>query len=331
MKYLSHYKYLVFTERLNLTEDGVLPLKVKLNIPGSNLHNGRFMFWLFLAIMLISVFFNFAVISACFYRRFNSPMLLYIALASIADTFWGIVGVSSFFNSTIASRLDITFKECLVQMFCLYFSLFQQFFTTWMMYVDRHWAIFWPYSYVALVANKGGAAKFATIVWAIGLLLSISFVAAATQLVFCNTTVVIPDFICAFFPLAKSSCGNSYLPSTYTITLLFLVIGLTGFTVMYSTWCIVRKCRKSTEDANVKALHTCFTQLFVSVIHFLNYLVMIMFKRFVRHQTFGAIVDLMGITTPALINPLIFGFRVHEIRPRLTMKLVFLKSQFSSD
>uniref|UniRef100_A0A8C4Q534 G-protein coupled receptors family 1 profile domain-containing protein n=1 Tax=Eptatretus burgeri TaxID=7764 RepID=A0A8C4Q534_EPTBU len=279
-----------------------------LDVSGINLHNGRLLLFGFTTIMIFSLFLNSGVMAACFYRRFNSPMLLYIALTSIANTSWGIVGISSFMISFILSGQEISFSKCLFQMFCIHISNIQQFFNMWLMYVDRHWAIFHPYSYVALIANKGGALKLATVVWTIG------FVAAATQLVFCNTTVVIPDFTCAFFPLVKSSCGNSYLPSTYTITVLFLVIGLLGFTVMCSTWCIVRKCRKSTTEANVKALHTCFTQLFVCLEQFLSIVVISIFKRFVRNPRIGFIMDLIGITTPVFIHPLIFGLRIQEVR-----------------
>uniref|UniRef100_UPI00358FC309 olfactory receptor 13C8-like n=1 Tax=Myxine glutinosa TaxID=7769 RepID=UPI00358FC309 len=235
----------------------VLPLVVKMDVSGVSLDSGRrFVLLLFTSIMFISVFLNLGVISACFYRRCNSPMLLYIALASIADTSWGISGMSSILNSTIASRQEILFSECLLQLFCIHISNFQQSLTMWLMYVDRHWAIFYPYSYVALIANKGGAFKLAALVWTIGLLLSISFVVVATQLVFCNTTVVIPDFTCSFGAVQKSSCGSNFA-NVYTVSALYLVLGVTAFTAIYSTYCIIRKCRKSTTEI-CKTPNSCF-------------------------------------------------------------------------
>uniref|UniRef100_A0A8C4N581 G-protein coupled receptors family 1 profile domain-containing protein n=1 Tax=Eptatretus burgeri TaxID=7764 RepID=A0A8C4N581_EPTBU len=231
--------------------------------------------------------------------------------------------MSSILNSTIASRTEISFSECLFQMFCIHISIFQQCLTTWLMYVDRHWAIFYPYSYVALIANRGGAMKLATLVWTFGLLLSISFVEVATQLVFCNTTVVVRDFTCAFSPLAKSSCRNSYLPSMYTVSVLYFVFILTGFTAIYSTCSIILKCRKSTTEVNHKALHTCFTQLFVCLALFISFVLITLLKRFVRHPTGSFIMDLIGLTTPAFINPLIFGFRIQEVR--LTLLLLYQK------
>uniref|UniRef100_UPI00358FED96 olfactory receptor 51L1-like n=1 Tax=Myxine glutinosa TaxID=7769 RepID=UPI00358FED96 len=302
---------------------GSLPLKVKLDISGIDLHNGKLLLIIFTAIMFISVLSNITVISACFSRRFNSPMLLYITLASIADTSWGIVGISSLVSRIILSRQEITFSECLLQLFCLHISNFQQFITMWLMYVDRHWAIFYPYSYVALIANKGGAYKLAALVWTIGLLLSISFDVVATQLEFCNTTVMIPDAVCAISTIAKSSCRNSDSANMYTVCTMYLLCGITGFTAIYSTWCIVRKCRRSTEEANIKALHTCFTQLFVCLVQFSSLAVISVFKRFVRNPRVGFIMDLIGVTTPAFINPLIFGFRIQEVR--LTLFIVYQK------
>uniref|UniRef100_A0A8C4WZW2 G-protein coupled receptors family 1 profile domain-containing protein n=1 Tax=Eptatretus burgeri TaxID=7764 RepID=A0A8C4WZW2_EPTBU len=284
-------------ERMDSTAISSLPFMVQLDISSMNLDNGRrFVLFLFMTIMLISIFFNLGVIIACFYRRFNSPMLLYIALASIADTSWAISGMSSILNSTIASRTELSFSECLFQMFCIHISNFQQSLTTLLMYIDRHWAIFYPYSYVALIANKGGALKLATLVWTIGLMLSISFVAVATQLVFCNTTVLIPDAICAISTIAKSSCGNYYFRTTYPVSVLYLVYSITGFTAMYSTWCIVRKCRKSSAEANAKALQMCFTQLFVCLSHFFSFVLITVLKRFIRHPAVSFIVDFIGVT-----------------------------------
>uniref|UniRef100_A0A8C4WTC1 G-protein coupled receptors family 1 profile domain-containing protein n=1 Tax=Eptatretus burgeri TaxID=7764 RepID=A0A8C4WTC1_EPTBU len=308
---------------MNTTDFEDLPSTVRLDVSGINLHNGRLLLFVFTAIMLISMFLNSGVMAACFYRRFNSPMLLYIALASIADTSWGIVGISSLVNSVIVSRKEISFSECLLQLFCLHFSNFQQSLTMLLMYVDRHWAIFHPYSYLALITNKGGALKLAIIVWTIGLMLSISFVAVVTKLVFCNITVVIPDAICAISTVVKSSCGNSDFPNMYSISVLYLVFGMMGFTAMYSTWCIIRKCRKSTEEANIKALHTCFTQLFVCLAQFSSLVIITVFTRFVKNPRVGFLMELIGVTTPAFINPLIFGFRIQEVR--LSLLIIYQK------
>uniref|UniRef100_A0A8C4X159 G-protein coupled receptors family 1 profile domain-containing protein n=1 Tax=Eptatretus burgeri TaxID=7764 RepID=A0A8C4X159_EPTBU len=270
-----------------------------------------FVLLLFSSIMFISVFINLGVIAACFYRRFNSPMLLYIALASIADTSWGIVGISCFLNSTIASRQEISFSECLLQLFCIHISNFQQSLTMWLMYVDRHWAVFYPYSYVALIVNKGGALKFATLVWTIGF---VSFVFVTTQLKFCKHSLTIDDAICSFLSLSKSACGNINFPATYTLSALLLILGLTGCTAMFSTLCIIRKCRKSSAAANIKALSTCFTQLFVLLTYFMSLGFIFALKKITKHTAVNFIMNLSVVITPATLNPLIFGLRTQEIR-----------------
>uniref|UniRef100_A0A8C4QM61 G-protein coupled receptors family 1 profile domain-containing protein n=1 Tax=Eptatretus burgeri TaxID=7764 RepID=A0A8C4QM61_EPTBU len=253
-----------------------------------------------------------SIIAACFHRGLHSPMLLYIALSSLADTIFGVVVI-------IATREKISFNECLFQLFSIHFTLFQQFLTTWLMYIDRHWAIFWPYSYVALMVNKGGAVKLVIVVLTIGLLLSVSYVVVPTTMVYCNYSVVVRDVVCVSSPVARSACGNVNPSLIHSLFCQYLVYGLTGFTALYSTWCIVRKCSKSSTEANIKALHTCFTQLFASLAQFILLIVMMALKRFVRLPTFGFILNLLSAVTPAFVNPLIFGFRMQEIRSTIVL------------
>uniref|UniRef100_UPI00358FD47B olfactory receptor 51I1-like n=1 Tax=Myxine glutinosa TaxID=7769 RepID=UPI00358FD47B len=305
---------------MNETVVGYLPRTVILDVSDIPLvYGARVIMSVFTFIMCISIPLNAVIMAACFYRRFNSPMLMYIALSSLADTLWGVVGISSCFSRIIAKRKIISFNECLVQLFCIHCTAFQQFLTTWLMYVDRHWAIFWPYSYVSLMVNKGGAVKLVIVVLTIGLLLGVSYAVVPTTMVYCNYSIVVPDVICASSPVARSACGNVNLSVIHSLFFQYVVYGLTGFTAVYSTWCIVRRCRKSSTEANMKALHTCFTQLFASSAQFISLIVVLVLKRFVRLPTFGFILDLVSSVTPALVNPLIFGFRMQEIRSMIVL------------
>uniref|UniRef100_A0A8C4QGK8 G-protein coupled receptors family 1 profile domain-containing protein n=1 Tax=Eptatretus burgeri TaxID=7764 RepID=A0A8C4QGK8_EPTBU len=304
---------------MNETVVEYLPLTVTLDVSDIPLDSGgRVIMSVFTFIMCISIPLNAAIIAACFYHRFHSPMLLYIALSSLADTSWGVVGISCFFSRIIARRKIISFNECLFQLFSIYFTLFQQFLTTWLMYIDRHWAIFWPYS---------GAVKLVIVVLTIGLLLSVSYVVIPTTMVYCNYSVVVRDVTCVSSPVARSACANVHLSIIYSLFFLYLVYGLTGFTALYSTWCIVRKCRKTSTEANLKALHTCFTQLFASLAQFISLIVISVLKRFLRIPTLDFILVLISLVTPAFLNPLIFGFRIQEIRSTIVLafrKIVWL-------
>uniref|UniRef100_A0A8C4WZC8 G-protein coupled receptors family 1 profile domain-containing protein n=1 Tax=Eptatretus burgeri TaxID=7764 RepID=A0A8C4WZC8_EPTBU len=313
---------LTLISQMNQTVVEYLPLTVTLDVSDIPLdYGGRVILSLFTFIMCISIPLNAAIIAACFYCRFNSPMLLYIALSSFADTSWGVVVISSYFSRIIARREIISFNECLFQLFSGHFTLFQQYLTTWLMYVDRHWAIFWPYGYVALMVNKGGAVKLVIVVLTIGLLLSVSYVVVPTTMVYCNYSVVVHDVICASSPVARSACGNVNPSLIHSLFFQNLVFGLSGFTALYSTWCIVRKCRKSSTEANIKALHTCFTQLFASLAQFISLFVILVLKRFLRIPMFDFILLLISAVTPALVNPIIFEYLPCAVLRRTWCKL----------
>uniref|UniRef100_A0A8C4Q2F6 G-protein coupled receptors family 1 profile domain-containing protein n=1 Tax=Eptatretus burgeri TaxID=7764 RepID=A0A8C4Q2F6_EPTBU len=270
--------------------------------------------WVFTAIMCFSIVLNLGIIMACFSRRFDKPMLLYIALCSVSDLSWGITGISYYLSSALLQQREITFISCLFEMFCLYFTLLQQFLTIFIMYIDRHWAIFWPYTYVALIANKGGALKLAAVVWIIGLVLSLVYPIVTAHMVFCNDVVVLSDVTCVFGPVEKASCRQSNLFVILTAIIMYSVFGLTGLTATYSTWCIIRKCRNSSTEANIKAFHTCLTQLFVTMANFTSVVIMSVLKRFLKHPRASFFLDVIGLVSPATIDPLIFGLRTQEIR-----------------
>uniref|UniRef100_UPI00358FF236 olfactory receptor 51I2-like n=1 Tax=Myxine glutinosa TaxID=7769 RepID=UPI00358FF236 len=275
--------------------------------------------WFFTGILCFSILLNVGIVAACFSRRFDKPMLVYIALCSLSDVSWGITGMSFYISSALLRRRQITFVSCLFEMFCLYFTLLQQFLTIFIMYIDRHWAIFWPYTYLAMVANKGGALKLAALVWVFGLLLSLVYPVVTSHMVFCNHVLLLSDVTCVFGPVEKASCGQSNLFVILTAIIMYSVFALTGVTATYSTWCIIRKCRDSSTEANVKALHTCLTQLFVTLANFTSVVIMSVLKRFLKHPRASFFLDLIGLVSPATIDPLIFGLRTQEIR------LIFLR------
>ena len=71
----------------------------------------------------------------------------------------------------------------------------------------------------------------------------------------------------------------------------------------------------------MNALHTCLTQLFASLTQFISLVFIGLLKRFVQLPTVEFFAGVIGVVAPAIVNPLIFGLRVQEIR--LTFIRVF--------
>uniref|UniRef100_UPI0035902C76 olfactory receptor 1L3-like n=1 Tax=Myxine glutinosa TaxID=7769 RepID=UPI0035902C76 len=205
-----------------------------------SLDEGRIiLMWIFTSFAFLSLLLNAGIITSCASRRFHKPMLLYISISSLADACWGIVGISCVLSNTIAHRIEITFIECLWQMFCLEFALVHQFLSTWIMYVDRHFVVFWPYTYVALMASRQSALKLVFLVEILGIFLSISCPLVTLYLEFCNDSVIVHDSACLSSTVARSSCENTNFGSIFVAVILSFVFGLTGFTALYSTCCII--------------------------------------------------------------------------------------------
>uniref|UniRef100_UPI00359023CA olfactory receptor 52N2-like n=1 Tax=Myxine glutinosa TaxID=7769 RepID=UPI00359023CA len=268
--------------------------------------------WTFGVLVFFGVFLNGLVVTACGLRCFDKPMVTYIAVASVVDIFWGVTGMTSYtYSMTIGPKL-MRFADCLTQMFFLHVALMGQFLVISLMYVDRHCAIFWPFTYAHWTAKRSGPFKTLAVVWFLAVALGLVFVVAATWLNFCSSTVVINDAICYYGMVSTAACGNKRIPNTVTGVVLYLVVGHSAVVAAFSTCCIIRKCRK---DTGSKALHTCLSQLFFFLSHFLSIMVTSFLNRgFISNKDAHFVFILIVNSIPLIVNPLVFGLRTKEIR-----------------
>ena len=265
--------------------------------------------WTFGIFVFLGVFLNGLVVTACTLRCFDKPMITYIAVASVVDTFWGVTGMTSYtYSMTVGPKL-VRFADCLTQMFFLHVALMGQFLVISLMYVDRHCAIFWPYTYANWTAKRSGPFKTLAVVWSLAVVFALVFVVAAMWLKFC-------DAICYYGMVSTAACSNKRTPNIVTGTVLYLVVGHSAVVAAFSTCCIIRKCRKaSMRDTGSKALHTCLSQLVFFLSHFLSIMVTSFLNRgFISNKYAHFVFVLIINSIPLIVNPLVFGLRTKEIR-----------------
>uniref|UniRef100_UPI00358F492A olfactory receptor 7C1-like n=1 Tax=Myxine glutinosa TaxID=7769 RepID=UPI00358F492A len=201
--------------------------------------------WCFLVLVLIVVLLNVTVITACALRRFDKPMVRYIAVTSMVDTYWGAFGMGSYtYNITVGPRF-MFFADCVSQMFFRHVFLLGQFLMITVMYVDRHCAVFWPYTYATWTARRNGTSETLTLVWCVAVLFALVFPVAATRLSFCTDPVVIKGTSCIYGVFSKAACNDRFLQNTLTACVLYFFMGQSALVVVYLTWCILRMCRRA--------------------------------------------------------------------------------------
>ncbi|KAI4874218.1 hypothetical protein NFI96_005717 [Prochilodus magdalenae] len=181
---------------------------------------------------------------------------------------------------------------------------------------DRYVAICCPLKYNTLM-SPNNLLKIITIMWTlhfvlIGLLLALNY---RTEI--CSTKIV--DIFCNNPSLMKLLCGDITTSNSYGLFVLTFYNGLALLIVVFTyIQILITVVVKRQSDAKSKALQTCGTHLIV----FLSYEFCACFSmiahRFesaspILRKALGASV----IICPPIVNPLIYGLKMKEIRQNL--------------
>uniref|UniRef100_A0A8C4N876 G-protein coupled receptors family 1 profile domain-containing protein n=1 Tax=Eptatretus burgeri TaxID=7764 RepID=A0A8C4N876_EPTBU len=273
-----------------------------------------------LALAPVIVSLNVMVVAGCALCHFEKPMLLYISLTAITDVLWLVLWMTFVISGLLAGPRQVSFSECLAQSSFMGFVNITLVLLIWIISTDRHCAIFWPYVYTSWAARRTLALYSASFLLLISLLITAPEFIMAQKLSFCSSEVVIPDAFCSIGLIAKAACRGIIPPKVYAIFIFSFICTLTTTTVCYSTFQIVRVCRKSssTEFRN-KALHLCCTQIMVFTVKFCSILIFAIMNRVdAQHSILRFFLYVVLTVASPTADPLIYGLRIKEIREPLT-------------
>uniref|UniRef100_A0A8C4PYU2 G-protein coupled receptors family 1 profile domain-containing protein n=1 Tax=Eptatretus burgeri TaxID=7764 RepID=A0A8C4PYU2_EPTBU len=259
---------------------------------------------------------NLMVLCACVLRRFDKPMVLYIALTAVADSLWIMIFMSTVFRTLLVGRRQLSFPECLAQVYVIDLIYVEQAIIFWIMDIDRHWAVFHPFSHVAWASQRHRALIQVGSATAVVAMIIAVYPILAFQLQFCSFEVVIFDALCTLEIMVRTACGRQTAPDIVMLVIASSILTLIAGTLSYSYWRIVSTygCAAGTLDVKSKALHTCGTQAMVFALKFFTGFALILINRMEEDQ--GALrfmLTIMMVCVPSCANPLVYGLRTKEI------------------
>ena len=269
---------------------------------------------------LFAVTLNLVVLGACVMRRFDKPMVFYIALCVITDALWAFISIPTFVRGLLAVKRRIYFTECLIQLYSLDCVGYSQFLIPWLMDIDRYWAILRPYSYAVWTAKRKGMMFPAFGVISTTITILMSYPIFASHLYFCENELTILEAFCQMGFLFKISCGGKTVINTIILIVVYSVYTLSTTTIIFTSWKIIHVCRKSSSSTfSNKALHTCCTQIMVFVIKLGSRMAFLLSVRLGDHSiSFRLILYIICMFSSPIADPLIYGLRTKEIRVPLT-------------
>ncbi|XP_066537437.1 olfactory receptor 52K2-like [Hoplias malabaricus] len=266
------------------------------------------------------------ILTIAFNRKLHKPMYILLFNMPVND----IMGSTAFFPQLVSSIISqnrfISYSSCFFQAFVAHLYGAGSFLILTAMAYDRYIAICCPLKYNSLM-TPNNLLKIILTMWTIdftvvGLLLALSY-----HKEICSTKIV--DMFCNNPSLVKLICGDTRLNNYYGLFTIASFNGLLLLVVIFTYVQILMNVMiKRQSEAKSKAIQTCGTHLIVFLFYEFCVVCVLLAHRFeaaspnLRRAT-GASMMIF----PPIVNPLVYGLKIKEIRQSITL---FLYRKISS-
>ncbi|XP_061074375.1 olfactory receptor 4B13-like [Conger conger] len=278
--------------------------------------NKRTYFVVTLLVYLFTILVNLTLIATIILEKtLHEPMFFFLCNLCVN----GIFGASTFYPKILVDLLSVlnvtAYKACLAQIFVIYSYVFCEYTTLAVMAYDRYVAICKPLNYHSIITHrKVGNLLFFT--WLFSISETVILVGLTVRLPLCGFNI--DKLYCINWAVVKLSCVDTTINNIYGyILMLFHVAQAVVILVSYIN--IVRISMRSQEGRN-KFMQTCLPHL-ISLTNFTIALVFdIMYARYGSRSRLQALRNFMSLeylVVPPLLNPLIYGLNLNQIRRRV--------------
>ncbi|XP_029435538.1 olfactory receptor 150-like [Rhinatrema bivittatum] len=278
------------------------------------------LFMLFLFLYLMAVLGNLLVICiVCANRHLHTPMYFFLANLSALDI-CSFTSVVPKLLAVLTSGSKISFRECILQMYCYIMCLCTEYNLLTAMAYDRYVAICNPLRYT-IIMNKRVCALLAAVSWVAGFIEALPQTIATSQFSFCDSNVINHVF-CDISALLELSCSDTSVFWTINFAELWftgfipLLLTLTSYIFIISN---VLKIR-STEGKS-KAFSTCSSHLTVIILAYGTITGVYLQPRSGDSAKSNKLVTTLYIAVLPLLNPLIYSLRSKELNVALKKAL----------
>ncbi|XP_076795943.1 olfactory receptor 52N4-like [Arvicanthis niloticus] len=212
---------------------------------------------------------------------------------------------------------EISFTDCLVQMFFIHTFTAMESGVLMLMALDRYVAICYPLHYSTILTNPVIAkAGLATFLRAVVLIIPLIFI--TKQLPFCRNNILIHHTYCDQLSVAKVSCGNIKVNIVYGLMIALFIGGFDILCIAVSYTMILKAVISlSSADARQKAFSTCTAHICAIVFSYSPAFFCFFSHRFGGHTIPPScliIVANLYLLLPPTMNPVVYGVKTKQIR-----------------
>ncbi|MBN3313443.1 O52N4 protein, partial [Atractosteus spatula] len=263
-------------------------------------------------------------------RKLHEPMYMFICNLTLN----GVYGSISFYPHCLSNLLSenpsVSRDGCLTQIFFLHTYGSFEYSILGLMAYDRFLSICHPLRYNNIMTPLK-ITKLLVFVYMYPIVIMLIHLTLTIRLPLCG--FIIEKVYCDNWSVVRLSCSDVSVNSAFGLLVISLLICVPFLVVLYSYVRILAVCLKSSKEARAKALQTCTPHL----LSFTNYSIATFFEvlqyRFELHNMPHVVRIMMSIDfvlLPPLLNPIIYGIKLQEIRKRIKKMFFGKKSTCDS-
>ncbi|KYO44529.1 olfactory receptor 52K1-like [Alligator mississippiensis] len=248
----------------------------------------------------------------------HKPMYLFLSMLAINDLILTTSTVPKMLGIFWLNSREISFNDCLVQMYFIHtFSMVESSILLAMAF-DRYVAICDPLRYATILSNSA-VAKMGLAGLFRGMILVMPCPFLIRRLPYCSQKVIQHTY-CEHMAMVKLSCGDTIINRIYGICAALFVIVLDMVLIAASYTMILRAVfRVPSKEACAKALSTCAAHACTILVTYTPALFTFLTHRIGRNVPpyIHILLGSLYLLVPPMVNPLVYGVKTREIRDKV--------------
>ncbi|XP_035240036.1 olfactory receptor 8I2-like [Anguilla anguilla] len=248
-------------------------------------------------------------------KTLHEPMLIFLCNLCVN----GIFGAFTFYPKILvdlSSELSVTpYKACLAQIFVIYTSVYCEFNTLAVMAYDRYIAICKPLNYHSIITPQK-VVKLLLFTWLFSICESAIAVVLAARLPLCGNKI--ERIYCIAWAVAKLSCVDTTINNIYGY--IIMIFHFSQVLLILISYVNIIKASVRSEEDQSKFMQTCLPHLIAVTSFLITFLFDRLYDRYgptTRLHALRNIMSLEYLIVPPILNPLIYGLRLNQIRRRI--------------
>ncbi|XP_048217021.1 olfactory receptor 4P4-like [Perognathus longimembris pacificus] len=238
------------------------------------------------------------------------PMYYFLCHLSLMDLCYTSAVAPQLIRDLAAKRRNISYKNCMTQLFTSHWLAGVEIFILVCMAFDRYVAIVKPLHYM-LIMNRKRCHLLIAVAWALGFWHSIAMLLMVLNLPFCGPNVI-DHYMCDIKPLLKLVCKDIRVVSILVIANSGTVV-VAIFTVLLASYVLILyKLRTRSSAGRRKALSTCSSHIMVVVLFFVPCIYIYILPA--GGKNMDKEISVFYTVIAPMLNPLIYTLRNKEMK-----------------